>query len=223
MGAVLEMKTGLIAALVGLTALAGCGNDKESLSGFESFKTMAKSAVASAGSKETVAPKVSRAMVDQIAAPVRAVTLEKRNQQALMVEIARNNGVETWSSVDKVTISVRNGVLVATRGLGDDLMAASAQHPVLRNSADGGTRRTYSLLNGADQMVRVSADCVAKSEGVQAIEIVEKTYNLNKVVELCTLGREQFTNIYWLDSSGSIRKSRQWVSPNVGSIIIEDL
>ncbi|WP_435257134.1 YjbF family lipoprotein [Thioclava sp. FR2] len=213
------MKKAIIALITGATVLSACGNDTDAFA----MAQVAKAVVPIRAQKSDGGLGLTRAALQDILSPVQLITLEERNQQALVGEIEQNGGVETWSSVDKVTISLRNGVLVATRGLGDDLMSASGQRPNVQVSADGTYARSYVHLNGLDQTRRLVLTCSARSNGAKSIEIVEKIYSVTEIEETCSLDGQSVTNSYWIDSAGKIRKSRQWVSPNAGSVVIEDL
>lgn len=213
------MNKAIIALIAGTTFLSACGNDKDAFAIAQVAKAVVPVKAQSAGGGLGL----TRAVLQGAVSPVLLVTLEKRNQQALLGEIEQNGGVETWSTVDNVTISLRNGVLVATRGLGDDLMSASGQRPNVQISADGSYSRSYAHLNGLDQNQRVVLACSARSNGPKSIEIVEKNYSVTEIEETCSVSGQTVTNTYWIDTAGKMRKSRQWVSTNVGSIVIEDL
>jgi hypothetical protein len=39
---------------------------------------------------------------------------------------------------------------------------------------------------------------------------------LRRVTMRCVSPRDSFTNVYWLDSGGTVIRSRQWVGPQIG-------
>lgn len=49
-------------------------------------------------------------------------------------------------------------------------------------------------------------------------------YPTRRIAETCT-GEDGigFENLYWLQADGLIRELRQWVSPEVGYVVIEDV
>ncbi len=222
MGTILEMRAIIAAAIVSLGALAACGNDKEASDVTAALRSAA-GAKLGGGASASGMPNLTREMLAGATGPLLLITLEQRNQQALVVEIAQNRGVTTYSSEDDRTISLRDGVLVATRGLGDDLMAASAQRPDTRVSAGGSYPRQYGLLDGNDQAVRLDATCSVTARAAESVEIVQIIYETTRIDESCEANGRRFDNSYWVDRGGQIRKSRQWVSPTIGSIVIEDL
>lgn len=216
------MKKPLFAVLAALVVLSGCGSDQDAFPVARQVQGFAKERLS--GTEAAAQPaQLTRALLAQVVSPVQLVTIEKFKKQALVAEIARNGGVETWSTMDDVTIATRDGVLVATRGFGDDLMSAAVPGAGrLRSGSDQLTRR-YVHLSGLDQTVNLTLTCTTSNPVSEAVEIVEKVYSTRRVDETCEGDGLQFTNSYWWDGSGKLRKSRQWVSHNVGSILIEDL
>lgn len=205
-------------ATVLAVALSGCGNEPTSTTEI----LRAQSAVLTGG--ESSEPfVVTRASIAEVPVPLQLVTIESRNQKAFFTEVEQNSGVETWESPDGLSISLRNGVLIATRGMGGDLMVGSGQRPVLQKSADAQYSRDYVHLSGLDQTERLAATCSSRSEGRKTVEIVEKNFVLNEITETCVGKGIPFSNSYWVDGSGRILKSRQWVGPDVGSVVIENL
>jgi hypothetical protein len=122
-----------------------------------------------------------------------------------------------------VTVSLRQGVLLATRGFGADLMAADV--PGAATLAKGGSAysRAHTLLDGTDQPIRTIYSCSVMSRQPQAIVVVEVSYQTTHVVESCSDGNSTFENEFWFEGAQKLRKSRQWVSPEVGYLLIEDL
>jgi hypothetical protein len=164
---------------------------------------------------------LKRAELDAISTPAQLVTLQS-GKQGVVGLMQNNRGVTTWSTVDDVTISLRDGVIAATRGLGDDLMAASPVSPIQLVSSAKSYRRAFTHLNGTDQPITTTYSCNAQVDGGQAIEIVQLSYSVTHVTETCSASTLSFKNDYWIGAAG-IRKSRQWVSENAGYLTIEDL
>ena len=71
------------------------------------------------------APALPTAALAEGPGNVLMVTLLGRNAVAAMTRAGSNNGVETWRTAKGVTLSFRDGILVASRGLGGDLMGAN--------------------------------------------------------------------------------------------------
>lgn len=221
MGPVLEMKPVRSAVLLAALLVASCGNDKEALRP----KDTIVSAIQAFRNRNAPAEQVglSRALLAQVETPVQLVTLEKPIRQALVAKVAQNNGVETWSTESNETISTKGGVLIATRGLGDDLMSATAIGGEPLRAGGSQYVRRYTHLNGLDQTVVRDFSCSTASNGSETIEIVEKSFPSIKTTERCTSGAMQFVNVYWWGGNGELLRSNQWISPVIGHILIEDL
>ena len=147
-----------------------------------------------------------------------------RGAAALVQQVGTNGAKSTWLSPDGISVTFENGILVATRGLGPDLMAAEASglNAALRQGA-GEYTRTHEYLDGNDQIVRQSYVCRVTRAGSETITVVERRYDTVKYAENCSSGGQSFENLYWRDESGVTRKSRQLVSPPVGYLDSERL
>lgn len=68
----------------------------------------------------------------------------------------------------------------------------------------------------------ISLNCVFQQRGRETIEIVEISFDLTRVNEVCTNARRQVTNTYWVDEdTGFIWKSAQWIGPKIGQVLVE--
>lgn len=132
---------------------------------------------------------------------------------------ARNERHDTWLSIDGVSVSMRNDLLVGTRGFGGDLMGAdvSETHAALLNG--GGTAvREVAFLDSLDQIVRRSFVCDVEGLGATDLNLYGEIRPTVRFVERCTGPDYGFENQYWVGRDGRIWQSRQWVSPMLGYI-----
>lgn len=146
------------------------------------------------------------------------VTLPATGAQATLAPVARNGDVTVWQTLDGITLSFRSGVLVATRGLGDDLMSADVNGTLaMLRGTDEATHYPHirSYLDGEDRTVFRSFQCRrdARAEAAPARRITER----------CASPHGETTNTYWLDQTGEITRSRQWVSPAIAYMETERL
>jgi len=146
------------------------------------------------------------------------VTLPATGAQAALAPVARNDGVTVWQTLDGITLSFREGVLIATRGLGDDLMSADVDGTLaILRGTNGAAQYPHirSYLDGEDRTVFRSFQCRrdARTEAGPARRITER----------CVSPHGGMTNTYWLDQTGEITRSRQWVSPAVNYVETERL
>lgn len=153
------------------------------------------------------------------------VTLVSRNLVAPLTRLARNNGSETWVSPGKITMTFRDDVLVATRGLSEDLMGADVYGVRAALTAGGGTsRRVHSYLDSTDQIQSRNLSCVITANGAETIATIKGEVQAQKYSEACTSDALIFTNVYWLDRpGGNILQSRQVVAPDIGFIQVNPI
>lgn len=211
--------------LIGLLFLSACGSeaDTSSNSNADLLRSVAASTVARVKGSEAAAEPMTRARLAEVVTPVMLLTVDASGKQALIAEIQTNQGVATWSTVDDITISLRNGVIVATRGFGADLMAAAVP-AVLSGVGQGQShRRVHTLLNGEDKPIRTQFTCTFRNDGSQVIDIVEVKYQATQITESCVASERRFENVYWISGDRQMRKSRQWISPEVGFLTIQDV
>jgi len=151
------------------------------------------------------------------------VKLLGRNAVAAMTRAGSNNGVETWRTAKGVTLSFRDGILVASRGLGGDLMGANVDGvlaAILRGT--GTAQRRHAFLDSEDQIQTRDLTCTFTTDAPEVIAIATGTVEATKVTEVCESPVLVFTNQYWL-SDTEIVQSRQAVSVSVGYIRVNIL
>lgn len=144
------------------------------------------------------------------------VSLPKTGAQAVLGPVSKTGATTVWQTLDGITLSFRDGVLVATRGLNGDLMSADvAGHLAILRSpeAKGYHPHIRSYLDGEDQTVFRSYQCRRVSPTGPAVG----TGGGKRRIEIgCTSPLDSFTNVYWLTGAGAVTKSRQWISPSIG-------
>lgn len=151
------------------------------------------------------------------------VKIIARNAVAPMTKVAENGGAITWISPGKVTMAFEDGILVGTRGLGDDLMGVDPTGVRDALNAGGGTAsRRQSFLTSEDQIVTKDMTCTIISLGPDPIQTVTGERQATKLEEDCKGPALVFKNTYWMAGSEIIR-SRQAVSGGVGFIQVDQL
>lgn len=138
------------------------------------------------------------------------VTLEEPNLSSFLYEAEANGDVTTFFTLDGVSLSLRDGVLVATRGLGFDLMIAevSGLSPLLETG--GQYTRTHRYLDGEDRLASFDFHC----------EVTPGP----EVRETCKGHGFSFENRYaHRERQGLFALSRQWIGPERGAIVMRDV
>lgn len=131
--------------------------------------------------------------------------------------LVQDNGPDqTWASQSGFTASYRDGLLVATRGLGSDLMASdTGQVRSVLAQGGGHAQRAVDFLDDFDQIETVRFECEIDAQGREVVDLGLRQPELAKYEETCSSSKLVFTNIYWLDGTGEILQSRQFVSQTV--------
>lgn len=208
-------------ALLGLTILAGCGNGPNQ----EIARGMLKNVHLPFGKRAAPSQvaQLTRAQVDALGVPLLRVTALKLKTQALLGVYGTNGPVTTWSTTDKTTIALKGGIVVATRGLPGDLMSAAVPSLADIAAGDGVVARTHYYLGKNDQTEPEVFRCTLATAGAEEITVVGLAYRTRHVTESCVAGGQSFTNDYWIDAKGAVRRSVQWISPHAGALEIENL
>lgn len=225
MGAVLEMKIRLLIALMAVS-LAACGNEpaNKDMTGVPAaFLSGAKNRVAPANTPnlQSAAPSLLRDSLEKAGQPIILASNASLKYSNLLTPFGGSNGVRTWSSTSYQTISLRDGVMVATRGFGPDLMSSVLPTIATIAAANGITQRRYSYLDGADQPQSLDFACNLAAAGTESIDVMAKTFATRKVTEVCSGTAGIFTNEYWFDGSTNLRQSKQFLAPGLANMLIQ--
>lgn len=162
---------------------------------------------------------MNRDQLSAVKTPLLAARLTSAGTLATMVPVGRNGAVVTWQSGDQVSLSLDHGIIVATRGLGHDLMSAdvSETRDVLAGQAQG-TDYTliHSYLDGEYQVTFRAFRCRKELATAMNIEIVQQSHSVTRIEESCFSDQGNIANTYWVGGDGTVWKSKQWVSPALG-------
>lgn len=214
---------GVIMAL----GLAACSN-------VESEKTETKQIMQGMLKMVGLAPKAAPAPSDaQIAAaamaevqgPLRLLRFPLRDVAAAIYFVQGNRGVDTWASADQRGFYFRGGMLVATRGLGGDLMHADVAQSLslVQARRQGAARRVMHYLTGDNQPDAQSFECRITRGAAQHTAYAAMSAQTVQMRESCTGGDRHFENLYWVTAQGRIVRSEQWQGDMAEMIKITDL
>lgn len=174
--------------------------------------------------KEDPLPVLTRELLDGVQGSVLEITVEETDTRAYMFTAIerRDQGpgqVHVWISDDRVSMSMRNGVLIAMRGLGNDLLSSSSADQLSgdRPGPVRGGERVYRVLARDNKSVPYAMACALEDQGPETIEIVELRFATRHLRETCEGAGGRIVNDYWADdSTGIVWKSRQWAGPGIG-------
>jgi hypothetical protein len=214
------LKAGIL--LLFSLVLSGCGVE----GGLNYATALARGVISQGASTGAPARSLPRETIDAAGVPLILVEVPDRQASATMVQVGQNGDVRSWSGSDGVGVSMTDaGLLVSTRGYGGDILSAdvSEVHRALLRPRAAFATRTMRFLDGQGRDFARSYACDYSSGGRQQVEIFERTYQLDQVVERCLASDHGFENLYWLDAGGTIWKSIQYAGPHAGSLLIERL
>lgn len=217
---------GMVVAL----GLAACsGGDAVSSLELQLIKA-GRAALAAQTAPEVERPILTRALLDSLEGAYLEVALERHDLLAYLQIVARRRDgdpgqITVWRTVDNITLATRGGVLIATRGMGGDLLSSNVQ---LAGDAPGparGGERLMTIRTQDNQALHLALRCELTDLGPVTIEIVGHHHPTRHLRETCTGGVSGdgagnpglVVNDYWVDSrAGLVWKSRQWAGPNIG-------
>jgi len=168
---------------------------------------------------------LTRAALDAIETPLILAILPQQGLFSSLNLLTVNGGVGTWTTPDEITVSFRDGVLVSTRGLGQDMMTSdmSGTLAALNGRASGYYRRFQGTLDGQSGIDYRTFQCRVASRAPETIVIVERAQATTRTEEACASPGLEVTNVYWRGSDGVMWKSRQWINEDIGYLETERL
>lgn len=130
--------------------------------------------------------------------------------------------VMVWRGADGATFTTRSGLLVATRGTGDDLMSADVRGTEAALRSGGGSyARSYVVLQGNTRGRTLNFDCTLQAAGAETLTLVGQRRDTTRLEESCSGPEGAFRNTYWRGGDGTLWQSRQWSGPEIGHLVIE--
>ena len=209
--------------IVALFAIVSCSNNSELETGeikiFEVFNkalNQPKKPSVFLDSKQLL----PREKVDAIQTPILYVKLETGQNGTLTLYPGQGVG-QTWLGADGATITFDQGILKASRGMGDDLMGSSSFMPQWTKIEDNETAyiRELNYLTGNNKISSLVLNCtIKKDKKREQVDIWDVNFIVRKFTEECLNDRKAITNTYYLDTDNLVRKSLQYHSETVGYI-----
>ncbi len=230
-------RLGLLAAGLVALGLSGCGNDMNAgLMGGLPIKALMQSALAQVGiggqAQAAAAPAAapdpaqvaaSRKMLEDAGLPLYIIQNKDLGLLAYFGKLGQNGDVVTWSTPDYVTVSLRDGMIVATRGFGPDIMSSVAPTTAQIARGSGATHRRYYYLDAADQIQRFDYQCLVRDAGIEVITLIGKDYRTHRVDEACSGQQGSFVNSFWFEGSTKLRQSSQHLAPGIANLLVQKI
>lgn len=210
------------AVMMVLPLLAACSNDPHKPGILADTKSIFNVTRAAGKSTPAAPVQLTPALIAAAApVPLIALTVENDGRSTVLARMASNGGVDTFSTADKITVSTRDGIVVATRGLGYDLMSVNAPSASQIARGQGQHRRSYQTLDALDQIQNEIYNCALSATGSETVNVAGYSVPTRRVSERCEGGNALIENEYFVDGAGRIRDSRQWIGPGGGFLRIK--
>lgn len=206
--------------ILGFLALSACGPLNDEGLGNGALERLTELVGAAPAAPPALAPNIANAAPGDIL----LVTIRNRNAVAPMTKAQVNGDTIAWISPGKVTMTFREGILIGTRGLDEDLMGADINGVRDAIRAGGGTvTRRHSFLNSLDKIRPRDMTCTITRGERETLAMVSGSADAIKYEESCS-GEMVFTNSYWVDpTTGEFLRTLQVVSGEVGYIQADQL
>ncbi|WP_417273504.1 YjbF family lipoprotein [Celeribacter halophilus] len=148
-------------------------------------------------------------VVDQFGGSVLLVETVDKGTAAGFLPVAVNGSAITWMTQDgQASVSTQNGALIATRGFGFDLLSAEAPPAFKHGDMPSSQTRQFQHLDGENQVVTTRYTCDYSRGG-------------SSIQEHCHTVEHDFINTYKATKTGKVLHSRQWISPQIGYVVLE--
>ena len=213
-------------ALLANFALSGCGSDPDARNFAAQFMLLSAAISGAKDSSSLAAASPAalsdvRAVLEADGQPIYLVVYPSLGYSKLMAPYGQNGDVQTWSSTNFETVSLRQGMLFATRGFGPDLMTATGPTVAEIATSQGQANRHYFYLDGSDTTRAFDYTCRRSSAGGETIQVLGRSYAARKVSESCVGPTGSFKNTYWFDQRSILRQSSQMVVPNRDNLVMQ--
>ncbi len=208
-------RAGLAAALT--LALAGCGNDIR-----ESPLRLATAAVADLVRPDPPSVDARTQLTPELiaSAPVSVLLVIQQTEDIgfTLVANSANLGVIEWRNTAGQSILRRDGIVAGTRGFGFDRMTTDADGLIraLRAGGADGVVRVHRVIDGAGVIEARQYLCNVRLVGTETLSIYGRDYDTRTFTESCDGPGGRFTNRYWIQPGGTIRRSVERITPELG-------
>lgn len=210
------LKITLAASL--LAGLAGCGNDNQGVGPLGTLVQTAGQVVAERrASDQPATPRKSpeEAVAEALRVnpgPLIQAGFENLDRTQIMAMTGQNGAMRTYMTPAEEAVILRGGMLVATRGLGNDLSVAEpGTEALIRAGASGSGTRIMRYLSGDGLERPLQFTCTVGAGPRPGV-----------TVENCEGHGTSFQNSYMVQG-GQIAVSRQWIGPALGYVTIQTL
>ncbi len=169
---------------------------------------------------------VSRELIDKANVPLLFAELDSGQNGTLSKYPGEGVNSITWIGVDGATITLKNGLLIATRGMGHDLMGSTVSKKI-QWSALGKEifyeRKLSYLAEGNNLSVQSFSCSILKNKSGVTVINFDLEFSTTLFEEQCSNESFAFRNAYYVDKHDIVRRANLFHSQVIGNIYIERL
>ena len=145
--------------------------------------------------------------------------------QSLMLPLSIRDNYLNYSSGSGQSLTIKGGMILKTNGLESGLISLDVtdrpllqETPILEWPLNQTKKYTFLKPDFSSYTITFQCDFIIKEK--ESVIIVEKNYILTEIQDVCKSKNYNFSNTYWVDETGFIWKSAQWISPkNIKALI----
>lgn len=214
-----RIKTGAACALA-LGLLVACGSRDADEGDSGQFTQAVRQVITETLPTTKKAKAVTPKSPDEMAAealrvnpgPLILVGLEKTGRNQVMALTGENGSMRTYMTPGEQALILRGGLLIGTRGLGNDLSVAEPQtESLIRSGRSGSGQRIMRYFTGDGRETPLRFECTTGPGPKSGV-----------LVEDCKGHGVTFQNSY-ITQGGQVSVSRQWAGPALGYLTIQVL
>lgn len=209
--------------VVALLVLAGFSNDPNRID----YAQLARSVASSVqpGPQAVQAPADPAVVLAQTEGPLIQVRPQNRTAPYYLLGLRDNGPYRTYITGLRQTITLRQGVVTGTRGLGNDLMTSDIDPllALLQTQGSGPAQRVMRYLDGEDVTRELVLSCEVTLGPTVTVAAGDIRQSGRRMTEACTGGQISFRNTYVVDGTGQVIQSEQWLTPSAGSAFFQVL
>ena len=217
----------LVFSILFLLALSACGNSPELETGETKVLKIIKDKMETpSGATAYIDARklVSREILDSVGVPILFVEID-RGQNGTLSQYPDEGVGQTWLGVDGSTVTLDNGLLKSTRGMGDDLMGSEISLEINWSDHEDVSyerRMAYLRLDNKTLINEYSCKLIS-TKNMETINLFDADFSVKHVQETCRGQAGSFVNDYYIDTEGIVRNSRQYQGDKIGYMTIARL
>lgn len=203
--------------------VSACGSERNV--GIDLIRSIPKQIAARRAGPQKIPPQVAAQALAATDKPVMLYEVENTGNQFLTLEIERNRAYQTFANSGRQSLIHRSGMIVATRGLGGDLMSVE-EDALLRaiTSRRGGTATYIQRFQTPEFVTEEHAYQCRVTQGKASRASSGKLHGASLVMTSdCEGDQGRFQETYVVDGSGYIVSAKQWLGPVLGYISTQSL